>query len=73
MADHPIRDITVMIEELAINAGSADMEDFFLISRWGGICANTEKDRPTIIASVPAQKAAAERLVKVILAKSLKV
>lgn len=72
MGDHSIRDITTMIEELALNAGSAEMEDFFLISRWGGICAKTDKDRPTIIASVPAQKSAAERLVKVILAKSLK-
>ena len=71
MADHSIVDIVQMIEDLASNAGSSDMEDFFLISRWGGICVNTEKDRPTIIASVPAQKSAAERLVKVILAKSL--
>lgn len=72
MSDHCIQDIKAMIEELALNAGTSEMEDFFLISRWGGICANTEKDRPTIIASVPAQKAAAERLVKAILARSLK-
>jgi hypothetical protein len=71
MADHSIVDIVQMIEDLASCAGSSEMEDFFLISRWGGICVNDEKDRPTIIASVPAQKSAAERLVKVILAKSL--
>lgn len=72
MSEHCIQDITSMIEELALNAGSSEMEDFFLISRWGGICANTDKDRPTIIASVPAQKAAAERLVIVIQERGLK-
>jgi DGQHR domain-containing protein len=66
MADHSIVDIVQMIVELASNAGSSEMEDFFLISRWGGICVNAEKERPTIIASVPAQKSAAERLVSVI-------
>lgn len=66
IAEHSIGDIVVMIEDLASNAGSSEMEDFFLISRWGGICVNTEKDRPTIIASIPAQKAAAERLISVI-------
>ena len=71
MADHSIVDIVQMIEDLASNAGSSEVEDFFLIARWGGVCVNAEKDRPTIIASVPAQKSAAERLVKVILAKSL--
>ncbi|ECA5248670.1 DGQHR domain-containing protein [Salmonella enterica subsp. enterica serovar Lomalinda] len=71
MVDHSIVDIVRMIEDLASNAGSSEMEDFFLISRWGGICANTEKDRPTIIASVPAQKAAAERLVQIIKSKNL--
>ncbi|SAE66120.1 bacteriophage protein [Enterobacter cloacae] len=66
MADHSIVDIVQMIEDLASNAGASEMEDFFLISRWGGVCVNAEKDRPTIIASVPAQKLAAERLVSVI-------
>ncbi|EEU9533591.1 DGQHR domain-containing protein [Escherichia coli] len=71
MTDHSIRDITVMIEDLALNTNPEEMEDFFMISRWGGICVNTEKERPTIIASVPAQKAAAERLVKIIKSKKL--
>ncbi|EJJ4322144.1 DGQHR domain-containing protein [Salmonella enterica] len=71
MAEHSIRDITAMIEELALNAGSAEMEDFFLITRWGGVCVNTDKERPTIIASVPAQKAAAEQLVQIIKAKTI--
>lgn len=66
MADHSIVDIVQMIEELASSAGSSEMEDFFLISRWGGVCVNAEKDRPTIISSVPAQKSAAEKLVSVI-------
>lgn len=72
MSEHSISNIIEMIEELAINAGSSEMEDFFLISRWGGICANTDKEKPTVIANVAAQKAAAERLVKVITQKSLK-
>jgi hypothetical protein len=71
MTDHSIVDIVQMIEDLASNSGSSEMEDFFLISRWGGVCVNAEKDRPTIIASVPAQKSAAERLVKVIQEKNL--
>ncbi|HGO4273612.1 DGQHR domain-containing protein [Klebsiella quasipneumoniae] len=66
MDAHSIVDIVQMIKELVSNAGSSEMEDFFQISRWGGVCVNAEKDRPTIIASVPAQKSAAERLVSVI-------
>ena len=66
MADHSIVNIVQMIEDLASNAGTSEMEDFFLLARWGGVCVNAEKDRPTIIASVPAQKSAAERLVSVI-------
>lgn len=66
LADHSISDIVMMVDELAAKSGSSAMEEFFLISRWGGVCANAEKDRPTIIASVPAQKAAAERLVSAI-------
>ncbi|MDK9358452.1 DGQHR domain-containing protein [Lelliottia wanjuensis] len=71
MADHSIGDIVKMIEDLASNAGSSEMEDYFLISRWGGVCVNTEKERPTIIASVPAQKAAAECLVQIIKSKKI--
>ncbi|QLX27651.1 DGQHR domain-containing protein [Citrobacter freundii] len=66
MAEHSIADIVQMIKELAINSGSSEVEDFFLISRWGGVCVDTDKERPTIIASVPAQKSAAERIVSVI-------
>ncbi|WP_373329989.1 DGQHR domain-containing protein [Cronobacter turicensis] len=71
ITEHSVRDVIQMVEELAVNAGSAALEDFFLIPGWGGICANTEKERPTIIASVPAQKAAAERLINVIKAKKI--
>ncbi|HGX4465256.1 TPA: DGQHR domain-containing protein [Escherichia coli] len=71
MAEHSIVDIVQMIEELASRAGSSEMEDFFLISQWGGVCANIDKERPTIIASVPAQKAAADRLVQIITSKQL--
>lgn len=68
---HP-RGIVLMLEELALNATAAELEDFFLISNWGGVCANTEKERATVIASVSAQKAAAVRLAAVIAAKSFK-
>jgi DGQHR domain-containing protein len=71
MAEHSVNDIVSMIENLASNSGSSEMEDFFLISRWGGICADTSKERATVIANVSAQKSAAERLVSVISAGSL--
>ncbi|AVJ17182.1 hypothetical protein CLM71_08575 [Serratia sp. MYb239] len=60
------RDVSRMIDDFAVNAETAEREDLFLISAWGGICANTEKERPTVIANVSAQKAAAERLVQII-------
>ena len=71
--DHSVRDIAAMIEQLALSSGSSELEDFFLISNWGGICANVEKERPTVIASVQAQKSAAERLVSAFKSGSLKV
>lgn len=63
---HPIRGVVLMIEELAAKATIMELENFFLISSWSGVCANTQKERATVIASVPAQKAAAQRLVTVI-------
>lgn len=39
-----------------------ELEDFFLISSWDGVCADASKERATVIASVPAQKAAAQGL-----------
>ena len=67
MAENSIVDIVQMIETLANDVGSSAMEEFFLISKWGGICANTAKEKPSVIANVAAQKAAAEILVKVIM------
>ncbi|QGX91224.1 DGQHR domain-containing protein [Tatumella sp. TA1] len=66
-----VRAVTLMIEDLAMNTNLAEREDFFLISSWDGVCANCEKDRPTVIASVSAQKAAASRLVECIENKTL--
>lgn len=71
LAEHSVHDVTSMMDELANTAVLAEREDFFLISNWGGICANTDKEKPTVIANVAAQKAAAERLVKVISEKNL--
>lgn len=62
----PVRGVVLMIEDLATKSTIMDLENFFLISNWGGVCANTDKERATVIASVPAQKAAAQRLVQVI-------
>ncbi|WP_279047302.1 DGQHR domain-containing protein [Cedecea davisae] len=63
---HSVRGIALMIEELATKSTIMDIENFFLISSWAGVCANTEKERATVIASVPAQKAAAQKLVAAI-------
>lgn len=62
----PARGIVLLIEDLTTKSTSLDLENFFLISNWGGVCANTDKERATVIASVPAQKSAAQRLVQVI-------
>ncbi|WP_139760720.1 DGQHR domain-containing protein, partial [Salmonella enterica] len=58
----PAHIIVQMIEELVTKATMTELEDFFLISFWDGICADASKERATVIASVPAQKAAAQRL-----------
>ncbi|MGL5389162.1 MAG: DGQHR domain-containing protein [Serratia sp. (in: enterobacteria)] len=71
LQDRTVSDITQLIDNLSINTDTGDREDFFLISNWGGICANVDKERPTVVASVAAQKAAAERLVEVITSQSL--
>lgn len=71
LAEHSVRDVVAMIEALALATGTADREDFFLMTNWGGICANTDKDKPTVIANVAAQKAAAERLAQVFIEKNL--
>lgn len=67
------RGIVLMIEELVTNATMSELENFFLISSWAGICANTDKERATVIASVASQKAAAVRLVQVFKSKSFTV
>lgn len=71
LAKHNIRDVSQMIERLSLNTSNAEREDFFLISNWGGICANIEKDRPTVIVTIQAQKAASERLMKAFEGKTL--
>ncbi|GJK07360.1 hypothetical protein TUM17574_57520 [Klebsiella pneumoniae] len=43
------------------------------ISSWDGICASCEKTRPTVIANVSSQKAAASRLMDAIVNKNLSV
>jgi len=71
LSEHSVDEVTQMIDGLVNSAGLVEREDFFLIGNWGGICANTDKEKPTVIANVAAQKAAADRLVKVISQKSL--
>jgi DGQHR domain-containing protein len=64
MTNHSINEVISMIERLAISSDTWAKEKFFMIAGWGGICAITDKERPTVIASVSAQKAAAEKLVE---------
>lgn len=62
----PAHIVVQMIEELVTKSTMTELEDFFLISSWGSVCADTSKERATVITSVPAQKAAAQRLVAAI-------
>ncbi|EJD6659791.1 DGQHR domain-containing protein [Enterobacter cloacae] len=66
LADKTPEEVAMAINKLAIETEEWQREHFFLIKNWGGICANTEKDNPTVIASVAAQKAAALKLADVI-------
>lgn len=66
LESHSIQEVISLIDHLSTNSNTNQIEDFFLIKNWGGICANTDKENPTVIASVSAQKAAAERLVTAI-------
>ncbi|WP_097570948.1 DGQHR domain-containing protein [Escherichia coli] len=71
LRDYSAPEITEMVNELAASFDSASREDYFLTNNWGGVCANTDKERPTIIANVPAQKAAAQRLIDLIQNKNI--
>lgn len=73
LATNSVRDVVAMIESLSLATGTADREDFFLMTNWGGICVNTDKDKPTVIANVAAQKAVAERLALVFTENNLTV
>ncbi|AXC83727.1 TPA: DGQHR domain-containing protein [Salmonella enterica subsp. enterica serovar Ball] len=71
LAEHAVSEVLEMLRALIANASLAAREDFFLISNWGGVCADTGKEKPTVIANVAAQKAAADRLVQVFKRQSL--
>lgn len=71
LSEHSVRSVITMIEGLALNTGIAEREDYFLMSNWGETCVNTSKAKPTVIANVAAQKAAAERLALVIATRNL--
>lgn len=58
----PVHIVVQMIEELVTKSTMTELENFFLISSWDGVCADASKERATVIACVPAQKAAAQRL-----------
>lgn len=68
----PVQGVLLLIEELVTKSTSLDLENFFEISNWGGICANTDKERVTVIASIPAQKAAGQCLALAIQRASFK-
>lgn len=71
LAEHSVPEVLEMLRMLITNASLAEREDFFLLSNWGGVCADTNKDKATVIANVAAQKAAADRLVNVFKRQSL--
>lgn len=70
LSAHSVSEVLELLKTFVLNADLAERENFFLISNWGGVCANTDKEKPTVIANVAAQKAAAERLVKFISEKT---
>lgn len=58
-----------VIDKINTLAASADLqarEAYFLAARWEGICVNTSKARPTLMANAAAQKAAAAELASVL-------
>ncbi|WP_368900382.1 DGQHR domain-containing protein [Mixta calida] len=71
LAEHSVTEALEMLSELAQNTDLAEREEYFLISNWAGVCANTDKEKATVIANVTAQKAAAERLVQAFTNKNL--
>lgn len=71
--EYSVPDIVEMINGLTATVDSVAREDYFLIANWSGICANTYKEKPTVIANVSTQKAAAKKLVSLILSKDCKV
>nr|WP_320738918.1 DGQHR domain-containing protein [Enterobacter roggenkampii] len=71
LAEHSVSEVLGMLRVLITNASLAEREDFFLLSNWGGVCADTNKEKATVIANVAAQKAAADRLVHVFRRQSL--
>jgi DGQHR domain-containing protein len=71
LKEYQPREVTKLIDDLSVNTDTWQREEFFLIKNWGGICADTNKERATILANTAAQKAAAEKLVEVIKRQSL--
>lgn len=55
-----------MVNTLAASADLQTREAYFLSTRWEGICVNTSKARPTLMANAAAQKMAAAELVSVL-------
>ncbi|MDE9429909.1 DGQHR domain-containing protein [Xenorhabdus bovienii] len=66
-----LKKIPAMIDSFAVEIDASKREEFFFIKNWNGICARVENDRATIIASVSAQKAAAEKLADAIRRRSV--
>lgn len=66
LRNHSAREVSKMIDDLSVSSDTWQKEEFFLIKNWGGVCVNADKERPTIMANVAAQKAAAEKLAETI-------
>lgn len=71
LKEHQIKEVINLIFSLADKTDTWEKENFFKIPNWRNICVDVSKDKPSIIANVSAQKAAAAMLVSVINQQSL--
>jgi len=65
------REVIAMIEKLAVETEVWQRELYFLNKNWSGICIDTSKERPTVIVTISAQKAAGSRLAQAFIRQEL--
>lgn len=62
LEQHEPDSVIDMVNTLAASADQEAREAYFMAARWEGICVNTSKDRPTLMANAAAQRLAASEL-----------